>query len=1139
MYTKSGGGLDLQFLDDDMEEFFTPATHARGCRYFEEGRVWSMHFDGDDTIFGTVMGSLKSPYQTEITIDLTNKMIVETYCTCPVQEECKHAVAVLLKFEEVYDNQTIQKSENDIDENLMKFVNLIESTHSDIRKELARNSRDKKHSPLLLSKNSVILYIVDTDTAGELQIEIQSVEIVKNRIGNHVVLPLDCMNRLFIPQLQVEDEKIARFWKSALEEENDNLDNNIRTAIPTNAEAVNTLLKKIIATGRCHYPDKYRSKLKLGPERTASLQWRKKQSGLQKLTLKMNEDGADPAEADADCRILFSSSPWYVYADINIAGPLNTNLNPKALSFINSLPELNALEAAKVCDWLKEKNVQIVPLPHLEVNTTIKTVTPTPRLRLFTNKSLTSRKSKYDSSSINWMELSFDYPGLEKNRLGSPVEKKTILDDEGKNVLIEKPEPANVDKYVSILEQFGFFHVRHHDFESAGKNRYFIARYEGTWQKFLTESSDFESQGWTIDTEPSFGCQILKPEEEWTAQVEKESDWWFSLELGIKVNGKAMPLVPILTSLFKDNPGKISLEEIEDTAVNGNLMIPLDDGNILELPFERVKAMLSILIELYADRKINLLAESVDLPATALAEMLELNKLSWRGGGVEKLRQIGAMLAKMKTIPMVEAPANLNATLRNYQIDGLSFLEYLSQNQLGGILADDMGLGKTVQTLAHLLLQKNAAEESLDTATKSVSCRRTSLVVCPTSVLPNWIKECQKLAPELKVLPLKGPDRQRLFSQIPDYDLIVTTYPLLPRDIDIMRAQNWWSVILDESQYIKNHQTTIAGTVNKLRSNHRICLTGTPVENHLGEVWSQFDFLLPGILGDHAYFKRVFRNPIEKEGNGYVRKILAARLRPFMLRRTKQEVLSELPEKEIIVDTIEIDGKQRDLYEAVRVSMYERVQAEIAKKGILKSQIIILDALLKLRQVCCHPKLLKLDTAKKVNTSAKLDFLVEKLESLVEEGRQILLFSQFTSMLDLIKPELDSRGIEYVELRGDTKDRNTPVETFQAGKVPLFLISLKAGGFGLNLTAADTVIHFDPWWNPAVENQATDRAHRIGQNKKVFVYKLIAEGTIEERMLELQEHKKELAMAIFDPEKAGSLKFDERDIELLFKLLYE
>jgi SNF2 family DNA or RNA helicase len=368
-----------------------------------------------------------------------------------------------------------------------------------------------------------------------------------------------------------------------------------------------------------------------------------------------------------------------------------------------------------------------------------------------------------------------------------------------------------------------------------------------------------------------------------------------------------------------------------------------------------------------------------------------------------------------------------------------------------------------------------------------------------------------------------------------EHDLVLTTYPLLSRDKDALLSQEWHIVLLDEAQAIKNPKAQATLAALQLRARHRVCLTGTPMENNLEELWSLFHFLSPGLLGDQRQFKQVFRTPIEKQGDEDRRRLLARRVRPFLLRRTKAEVAAELPEKTEIVETVDLDDPQRDLYESIRVAMDAKVRAEIASKGLARSHIMILDALLKLRQACCDPRLLKVEGAAKVRSSAKLERLMDMLPELVAEGRRVLLFSQFTSMLSLIEESLRRTGIDYVKLTGQTRDRKTPVDRFQSGEVPVFLISLKAGGTGLNLTAADTVILYDPWWNPAVERQAMDRAHRIGQDKAVFVFKLVTAGTVEEAILTLQARKQALADGLFDPEAETGAMLTSEDIDLLFQ----
>jgi SNF2 family DNA or RNA helicase len=318
-------------------------------------------------------------------------------------------------------------------------------------------------------------------------------------------------------------------------------------------------------------------------------------------------------------------------------------------------------------------------------------------------------------------------------------------------------------------------------------------------------------------------------------------------------------------------------------------------------------------------------------------------------------------------------------------------------------------------------------------------------------------------------------------------------------------------MVLDEAQYIKNPRAKVAQAACRVLARHRICLSGTPIENHLGELWSLMHFLIPGYLGTEDTFQKTFRKPIEEEGDVEKNALLKKRIAPLVLRRTKDQVAKELPPKTIMVHLVELHSDQKDLYETVRATMDKRVREAIAARGIEQSQIVFLDALLKLRQICCDPRLLPPDFADGVRRSAKLDYLTELLATLIEEGRRILIFSQFTTMLALIEEHLVKTKVPFLKLTGGSKDRGALVEQFQSGKFPVFLISLKAGGTGLNLTAADTVIHYDPWWNPAAEAQATDRAYRIGQDKPVFVHKLLCQETVEERIHKLQQEKAKLA----------------------------
>ena len=577
-----------------------------------------------------------------------------------------------------------------------------------------------------------------------------------------------------------------------------------------------------------------------------------------------------------------------------------------------------------------------------------------------------------------------------------------------------------------------------------------------------------------------------------------------------------MPIADALAKWLRRTPNP--QEWLERCGAQAEILLDAGSAGLVRIRAERVKQLLGPLLDTFgferelADGKVKL-------------SRIEAALLSAVPGGAAptNLMRLRERLRDFRGVTRADPAAGFGARLRPYQQSGLDWLQFLREYDLAGILADDMGLGKTVQALAHLHLEKAAGRAD-----------RPSLVVAPTSVLPNWREEAARFAPELRVLVLHGVRRSDDYSRIAEADLVVTSYPLLARDRQTLAAHEYHLAIFDEAQFLKNAKTQARAAAASLRARHRIALTGTPIENNLGELWSHFDLLLPGFLGDAKQFARAWRTPIEKEGDRERLTRLVKRVRPFILRRTRAEVLDDLPEKTEIVRHVELDGAQRDLYESLRIALDRSLRQAIHRKGIAGSQIVILDALLKLRQACCDPRLVKAPAAKAAHgVSAKLEALREMLAELREEGRRALLFSQFTSMLDLIEPELPALAVRHVRLDGATVDRVTPVKRFQAGEADVFLISLRAGGTGLNLTAADTVIHFDPWWNPAVEAQATARAHHIGQDKAVFVYKLVALGTVEERILELIERKRALANALLGEGRAGGALITEEDIRML------
>ena len=463
----------------------------------------------------------------------------------------------------------------------------------------------------------------------------------------------------------------------------------------------------------------------------------------------------------------------------------------------------------------------------------------------------------------------------------------------------------------------------------------------------------------------------------------------------------------------------------------------------------------------------------------------------------------------------IQLPQGLS--LRPYQQRGFHWLMTLDKLHMGGILADDMGLGKTVQVIAMLKATRKEGQ--------------TSLVVAPTSLTYNWLSELTRFTPEMSVMVLSGSSAQRA-SQIAhvrnarDVDVLITSYPLIRRDVDLLKDMDFRFVILDEAQHIKNAGSVGAVAVKQLHAQTRFALTGTPMENSAGELWSIFDFVLPGYLLSYSAFLRKYQDGEDADD-------LRRRIRPFLMRRLKKDVLTELPDKIETTLTAQMTPEQEKVYQAAMVRLRDRVDHVMAEKGLGRGRTEVLAAITELRQICCHPALVLSDYA---GASGKLDMLLEILPGAIQAGRRVLLFSQFTSMLKILRRQLEEAGYSCMYLDGETPPakRLEMTEQFNAGTGQIFLISLKAGGTGLNLTGADMVIHYDPWWNPAAEDQATDRAHRIGQTKKVEVIRLVTHGSIEEQVVALGQRKKALFDQLITPGEELVTALTEQDIRALF-----
>ena len=572
-----------------------------------------------------------------------------------------------------------------------------------------------------------------------------------------------------------------------------------------------------------------------------------------------------------------------------------------------------------------------------------------------------------------------------------------------------------------------------------------------------------------------------------------EKDKWFSLDISVDYEGQTLPL-----------------EKIWKAWVRGKRYVQLKDGSYTSLPEAWLEKLSHKLTALGLDPGKPPQQKFKQFEAPVLDSILEDLPNASTDSFWNKLRE---KISTFREVKPIAPPKGLNASLRGYQSQGLSYLNFLSE----------YGFGKTVQTLAFIQYMVERKFHG------------PNLIVVPTSVLPNWEREAEKFVPGLKRLTIYGTRRDSMFKHIEKSDLVITTYALLRRDLEEMEKHEFNTVILDEAQNIKNPNTITARAVRRINARMRLCLSGTPIENNLFELWSLFEFLMPGFLGSQHAFQRGIVKPI-KDGDAETLEYLRTRVRPFILRRTKAEVAKDLPPKVESVTCCALEEAQAELYAVLARKLRAQVLADVDEKGLARSQMSILDALLKLRQICCHPRLLKMDLPGFSNNlpSGKFDAFKDMAMDIVEGGHKVLVFSQFVQMLHIIRQWLEFSQVPFCYLDGASKDRFDQVDRFNnSPEIPIFLISLKAGGTGLNLTSADYVIHYDPWWNPAVESQATDRTHRIGQTRQVFSYKLICQNTVEEKILKLQDAKRNVAEAII-PGQDTWKSLTREDLEMLF-----
>ena len=1072
--------------------------------------------DGDTvTLAARVKGTATKPYVTSVTIEknAAGQYTYDAQCSCPVGWFCKHAAALLMRASQPdspAEGIDPPRQAMRVPAEWERWVAALTPTPAAAVPATGAAKADPAARQL-----AVVFDVTETATSARLIAKMVWVQKTRQgRWGKIEPIRLDGLgNDLDAGLLDgLWYDRLARLqvlpavWHAKHRD--------MRLLKGANAEA---LLAELLQADIPRFWQKTATGLiHPGPGRTLQWQWQMDDAGVQRLR---PEQGL----------ILQVAGDWILDLETLILQRVTGGLDPALTSALRRMPPLPPEHSVQFVEHARTHPILgALPLPRAIALAAPVEVVPTPVLRLLQIPLKRTGWAREPHTQLPCVRLEYDYAG---HRLPGPPSMQDVhrLQDDALLLIRRHREHELAAESLLASAEFRPVHAHHGlHYRVAGEEAMhdYVAGKPGNPAYdpavLLQKAVALSQRGFRIETDPDFPLSVGGVPDGWYTKVSDSpsGEAWFEAELGIELDGERISLLPILQRALEDRSLNL-LNPAPGEAEDATWYVTLPGARVVALPLAKLRALAAPLLQWLVAGE-----QTLRLPRAAagvLDELSQVAQLELRGRTAAALRTLAVELRQAAHRRPVAVPRTLKATLRPYQRDGLTWLDFLARTGLGGVLADDMGLGKTVQILAHLLKEREAGR--LDAP---------ALVVCPTSVVGNWHEQAARFAPVLRVRIIHGSARHDAYDALHTCDLAITTYALLPRDRERLLQQPFSLAIFDEAQALKNAGSQAAQVARVLPARRKIAVTGTPLENHLGELWSQFDCVLPGLLGDSKSFTRHFRTPIEKHGDDARQHQLNRRIASFMLRRTKAQVAQDLPPKTEILQTLELSGKQRALYEALRLSMHEKVKDAVKKRGLAQSSIVILDALLKLRQACCDPRLVKIDAARKTKESAKLDVLLSMLDNLLSEGRRILLFSQFTGMLDLIEIALRERGISWLRLDGSSRNRTQLVERFQSGEAPLFLISLKAGGVGLNLTAADTVIHYDPWWNPATEAQATDRAHRIGQTQPVFVYKLICTGTVEEKIQALQQRKGELARAVLEGGSRTRLTFDETDIENLF-----
>lgn len=968
------------------------------------------------------------------------------------------------------------------------------------------NAPTPKSLPPPPKRESVVCYMIQVGQSGLIQ-SIEAVEkkcLKKGGLGAGSARFTSWAEMEASPTCLLDDRDMD-LWLALRQAKCKIVDASVRLPLYGDASPI---LEAMIRTGRCYTSSDHSRPLRLASTEIMKGRWELLPGGLQRYC------------ASTDSRTKVAVVPgtqlWFVDPNAAEAGQLVSAEESHQIVQLLNAPGIPLSMVGQVREVMRSSMGQCLPLPR---EPEVKTIKPRPVLRM--------KWSAIQDDSVNfrsggtavqaWADILFDYDGHVVS-LDDPAMDKVVRDDGERIVVVQRDLNAErIDRSALYAKVFPQQFER--DGESAFNGR-FTCRDSMGWLEFQrTQLPVLIENGWDVRFEEGWPYR-LDTYGGLAVDVEEAGDW-FDVSMMLRIGDREVSGIDVLRAVAMDTKlmKSLALEPSHDGDAGHYVKV---GDSYTQIPRDVLRRFARLFLEI---SEMSSGKEEMRLPRFAVGTLAELEswpEIDFRGG-TPILQALKALTEKKEERPE-GMPEKLWERLWHYQRSGIQWMKALGAAGFGGIIGDDMGLGKTLQSLAFTLSEVNGGQ-----------AKDPTLVITTVNAVGEWVREKEKFTPELRHVVHMGPQRTATATYLTQFDLVITTYATLLQDADVFKEIRFHTVFADESHWFRNPNTHTARALYALQSKHRFPLTGTPTQNTTVDLWSQFHFAIPGLLGTLKWFNTNVAKPIEREGDREAWRVLQARTRPFILVRTRDQVQADLPPLQELVKTVVLQGRQRELYEGIRLNLDKRVREEIAEKGFKQSQIVVLDALLKLRQVCCDPALVKGISMASECESAKMAAFLELLEELRAEGKRCVVFSFFTTFLDLVKIQLERAGITWTEVVGKNsqKKREQNKQEFRTGAKEVILCSLKAAGEGGNLQEADTVILLDPWYNPHAEKQAIARVHRQGQEKKVAAWRLVVQGSVEERILAIQSRKLVLGKAVQDGALDAPTSLTEADIQAL------